>query len=283
VSGPQDGLSIGELARRTGVPAATLRSWEDRYGFPRPQRLNGGHRRYAEGDMARIAEVLRLRTSGMSLQAAIGQAAAHEPEAELSVFAGLRRRHPGLVPTELSKATLLAMTRAIEDECYARAEQAALFAGFQRERFYRYSTVRWQELARTARVVVVFADFAESSGPDAAPLTVRIPADAPLRREWFLVCAAPEYSAFVSAWEFPEQRGGADAERRFEVLWSVDPPAVRDAALICAQLAGAFSPGLDRVLANLPSVPPAPASADLQRAIGLFNRMAAYLDHRTGP
>ena len=50
MSGSQDGLSIGELARRTGVPAATLRSWEDRYGFPRPQRLGGGHRRYAEGD-----------------------------------------------------------------------------------------------------------------------------------------------------------------------------------------------------------------------------------------
>ena len=281
MSAPQDGLSIGELARRTGVPAATLRSWEDRYGFPRPQRLNGGHRRYAEGDTALIAEILRLRTSGMSLQAAIGQAAAREPEAELSVFAGLRRRHPGLMPAELRKDTLLAITRAIEDECYARAEQAALFAGFQRERFYRYSTARWAELARTARVVVVFADFAESSGLDASPLTVRIPADAPLRREWFLVCAAPEYSAFVSAWEFPGQEGIPDASRRFEVLWSVDPPAVRDAALICAQLARTLSPELELTLANLPSAPPAPASADLQRAIGLFNRMAAYLDQRS--
>jgi DICT domain-containing protein len=280
MSGPQDGLSIGELARRTGVPAATLRSWEDRYGFPRPQRLNGGHRRYAEGDTALIAEILRLRSSGMSLQAAIGQAAAREPHAELSVFAGLRRRHPSLVPTELRKPTLLAITRAIEDECCARAEQAVLFAGFQRERFYRSVTARWAELARTARLVAVFADFAQSSGPQAAPLTVRIPADAPLRREWFLVCAAPEYSAFVSAWEVPAQHSTPDAERRFEVLWSVEPPAVRDAAVICAQLACVLSPGLDPVLADLPPTPPAPASADLQRAIGLFNRMAAYLDTR---
>jgi DICT domain-containing protein len=280
VSGPQDGLSIGELARRTGVPAATLRSWEDRYGFPSPQRLTGGHRRYADADSALIAEVLRLRASGMSLQAAIGQAAAREAEADLSVFAGLRRRHPGLAPQELSKATLLALTRAIEDECTARAEQVALFAGFQRERFYRYSGVRWKELARTARAVVVFADFGESSGPDATPLTVRIPADAPLLREWFLVCAAPDYSAFVSGWEFPGQQDAADADRRFEVLWSVDPPAVRDAALICAQLARALSPGLGPVLADLPFGPPVPASADLQRAIGLFNRMASYLDKR---
>ena len=130
--------------------------------------------------------------------------------------------------------------------------------------------------------MVVFADFAQSSGPGASPLTVRIPASAPLRREWFLVCAAPEYTAFVSAWEFPGQQDTPDAQRRFEMLWSVDPPAVRDAAEICAQLACMLSPGLAPVLAELPSAPPAPASADLQRAIGLFNRMAAYLDQRTG-
>ena len=278
MSGPLDGLSIGELARRTGVPAATLRSWEDRYGFPRPQRLAGGHRRYSGSDTAVITQILRLRASGMSLQAAIGQAVASEEETDLSVFAGLRRRHPGLAPAELSKATLLALTHAIEDECYARAEQGALFAGFQRERFYRYSGERWKELTRTARVVVVFADFAESSGPDASPLAVRIPADAPLLREWFLVCTAPDYSAFVSGWEFPGQRG--DGERRFEVLWSVDPPVVRDAALICAQLARSLAPELGPALADLGAGPSAPASADLQRAIGLFNRMAHYLDKR---
>ena len=84
----------------------------------------------------------------------------------------------------------------------------------------------------------------------------------------------------MSAWEFPGQWGAADARRRFEVLWSVDPPAVRDAAVICTQLARALSPGLDPVLGDLPSGRPAPASADLQRAIGLFNRMAGYLDKR---
>jgi DNA-binding transcriptional MerR regulator len=313
VSGPEEGLSIGELARRTGVPAATLRSWEDRYGFPRPQRMAGGHRRYAESDSGRIEEILRLRASGLGLQAAIGQAAAaRAAEGDPSVFAGLRRRHPGLVPLELRKTTLLAITRAIEDECSARAGQEALFAGFQRERYYRQSGERWRELARTARVVIVFADFGESSAPGessasgaapapgepsapdawpapgepsasgAAPLTVRLPPDSPLRREWFLVCAAPDCPAFVSGWELPGQQATPDAARRFEVLWSVDPPAVRDAALICAQLARTLSPGLEPLLADLPGGSPPPASADLHRAIGLFNRMANYLDRSEG-
>ena len=66
MSGPEDGLSIGELARQTGVPVATLRSWEGRYGFPRPQRLAGGHRRYEQGDTALLANTFGL--FGASLQ-----------------------------------------------------------------------------------------------------------------------------------------------------------------------------------------------------------------------
>jgi hypothetical protein len=60
----------------------------------------------------------------------------------------------------------------------------------------------------------------------------------------------------------------------------VDPPAVRDAALICAQIARALSPGLARLPGDLPDGAPPPASADLHRAMGLFNRMASYLDKR---
>ena len=48
--------------------------------------------------------------------------------------------------------------------------------------------------------------------------------------------------------------------------------------MICARLARMLSPGLDRLLDNLPVGSPPRASADLQRAIGLFNRMASYLD-----
>ena len=36
------GFSIGELSRRTGVPVATLRTWESRYGQPRSRRCRAG-------------------------------------------------------------------------------------------------------------------------------------------------------------------------------------------------------------------------------------------------
>ena len=278
---PRDSLSIGELARRTRVPAATLRSWEERYGFPQPRRLAGGHRRYGHGDVALIEAVARLRASGMSLPAAIGHATSQAAAAEPSVFAGLRRRYPALVPQVLRKVTLMALTRAIEDECCARAERPVLFAGFQRQRFFRQSEERWNELARTARAVVVFADFTEAGGPtqeEGVPVRVPLPAGAPARREWSLVCESGDYPACVTGWEFPGQRQAADAGRRFEVIWSVDPQVVRDAAMICTQLARSVRPGLDPLLDRLPSEPAPPASADLRRAVGVLSRMTGYLE-----
>ena len=281
-----DGLSIGELARRTQVPAPTLRSWEDRYGFPRPHRLAGGHRRYDHGDVGLIEAVVRLRASGMSLQVAISQATSQAAEAEPSVFAGLRRRHPALTLQVLRKVTLLALTRAIEDECCARAERPVLFASFQRQRFFRHSEERWNELARTARLVVVFADFSEPAEADwrppgegePAPIRVPLPEDSPARREWTLVCESRDYPACVTGWEFPGQREAADGDRRFEVIWSVDPQVVSNAAAICAQLARSGRPGLGRLLDALPSEPAPPASADLSRAAGLLSRMTSYLE-----
>jgi MerR family transcriptional regulator, light-induced transcriptional regulator len=270
-------LSIGDLAEQTAVPAATLRSWETRYGFPKPRRLEGGHRRYDPADALLIGEVLRQRAAGMSLEAAIGRATARGAEAESSVFAGLRRRQPDLLPQIVRKSTLLALTRAMEDEYCARAERAVLFASFQRQRYYRRSRARWAELARTALVTTVFADFTEPPATDAALLEVPVPDGAPLRREWTLVCEARDYPACLTAWEFPGQDGVADADRRFETLWTLSPHAVRDAATICARLAEQFSPGL-RLLDRLPSDPPPPVSVDLQHATGLLGRMIGYLD-----
>ena len=53
-------LNIAALSRRTGVPADTLRKWEQRYGVLQPGRTKGGQRHYSELDVARV-EWLRER------------------------------------------------------------------------------------------------------------------------------------------------------------------------------------------------------------------------------
>ena len=57
---------------------------------------------------------------------------------------------------------------------------------------------------------------------------------------------------------------------------------VRDAALICTHLAESRSPGLGHLRDVLPTDPPPPASADLQRATGVLNRMTGYLERAAG-
>jgi methanogenic corrinoid protein MtbC1 len=53
-------LNIAALTKRTGVPADTIRKWEQRYDVLRPERTPGGQRRYSEVDVARI-EWLKAR------------------------------------------------------------------------------------------------------------------------------------------------------------------------------------------------------------------------------
>src|SRR5437660_6714719 len=59
-----DGSIDQEMIRTTaaasilGVSTNTLRSWERRYGFPRPRRSSGGHRRYAIDEIQALRQTL---------------------------------------------------------------------------------------------------------------------------------------------------------------------------------------------------------------------------------
>ena len=53
-------MNIQAVARRTGIPSATLRKWEQRYGVLKPERTAGLHRRYSERDVVRV-EWLKAR------------------------------------------------------------------------------------------------------------------------------------------------------------------------------------------------------------------------------
>jgi len=59
-------LRIGELARRAGIPPATLRAWERRYGIVTPTRTEAGYRLYGERDEQRIKRMVELITRGIA-------------------------------------------------------------------------------------------------------------------------------------------------------------------------------------------------------------------------
>ena len=277
-AGPEPALlTIREVSERTGIPVAGLRNWERRYGLPAPERSAGGQRRYRESDCAVLADVLRGRDRGLSMSAAIAQATAATPET--SVFAGLRRRHPDLRVHVMPKPTLLALTRAIEDECCARAQRPILVGCFQRQRFYDAGRARWASMARTAEQTLVFADFTQVRERPGPISEIPIAHDSPVHREWALLCDAPDLPACVIGWEHPGQDGEPDSHRIFEALWSVDPAVVRSATVIAAGLAEAADPGRFASLQARLAEPAASASADLRRASGLLERTVDYLVH----
>lgn len=59
-------LTIGELARRTGVAASALRYWEQIGLLPEPERISG-QRRYTEEALVQVGAILLQRDAGFSL------------------------------------------------------------------------------------------------------------------------------------------------------------------------------------------------------------------------
>ena len=279
---PQPGrgtLTIGELAERTGLTPAVLRTWEARHGFPMPQRFASGHRYYRETDVDLVERVLHRQRAGVRLEAAIREVRAYSGAPSLSVFAMLRDDHPKLDPQLLHKSTLLGLSRAIEDEYLASADAGVVCGSFQRERFYRASKARWSELARRSLWSIVFADFLALQEQRAdEPARVPLSGDSPMRREWALVAETPRLGICLAGWEPPGQEGVSDRHRAFEVVWTVDSQATRQALRICAEVAGAAglatAPDLLRELDEDPVV----ARADPVRAAALFNRAIGYTD-----
>ena len=62
-----DLLTIGEVARRSGVAASALRFYEDR-GLIRSQRAGSGHRRYPRAVLRRIAFIVFAQRVGLGLE-----------------------------------------------------------------------------------------------------------------------------------------------------------------------------------------------------------------------
>src|SRR3954453_22339705 len=142
-----EALTIREVAARSGVPAGTLRMWEERYGFPKPQRLPSGHRRFSEEQVEAVRAVVAARDAGLSLPAAIERVAGTPNERSESLYGLLRVRRPELAPERIPKPRMVALSHAIEDECIARAHAPVLIGSFQRERFFRSEEERWSDFA----------------------------------------------------------------------------------------------------------------------------------------
>lgn len=272
-------LTIAELATATGLNPATLRAWEKRYGFPIPRRGAGGQRRYQPEDARAIAEVLAERAGGATLAGAIARVRNRAAPRPGSLFAPLLDAR-GAAPRRVSRRTMLATSRAVEDELSARAERGLLVGAFQKRRFYDRSSARWRDLERGSISTMVFADFERAGKAEDRPAQVPLPVRSPLAREWAIVCLALRASVVLVGRELP---GSSDAHgRTFELLLSIDPELVRSSLEISVAAADQVAPAVAAAFRQELEVFPQSIGPDAGFASALTCRTIAYLDASSG-
>ena len=275
------GLPIREVAEQTGLTAGTIRMWEQRYGFPTPERTPAGYRLYDDADVEMLRRVIELRRGGLTVPAALERArTTARPVTEHPTIFGAMP-HEGRA-RRLRKRTLIALSRAIEDQTMASAARPLIFGAFQRERHYRRVEHRYRRMAQSADLTAVFADF-DDPRPAAAATgalhEVPITADDVIGHEWAVVVDAPGFAVCLSAWEPPVASPPADdLDRVFETFWTIDPDTVRLASHAGATCAREAAPELADRIEELLDGRPQGADGSVAALEALAMRMIAYLE-----
>tara|TARA_R110002049_G_scaffold76532_3_gene196505 strand:- start:665 stop:1585 length:921 start_codon:yes stop_codon:yes gene_type:complete len=60
-------FNIGDVSRKTGVAAVTLRAWERRYGLVKPDRTPKGHRCYKQANIDEIKQIILWLNRGVAI------------------------------------------------------------------------------------------------------------------------------------------------------------------------------------------------------------------------
>ncbi len=110
-----DLLTIGDLARRTGLSVPTIRFYEEK-GLVEPLRTGGNQRRFLRADIRRVSFILIAQKLGLSL-AEIGEAMAalpHERTPTARDWERISRAVKGRIDAEIAR---LNKVRADLDGC----------------------------------------------------------------------------------------------------------------------------------------------------------------------
>jgi DNA-binding transcriptional MerR regulator len=124
-------LTIGAVARQTGVPVPTIRFYEATGVIPTPARSAAGYRLYGVTDVRRLRLVRRARLLGLGLpevKALVAQAFAAECTAYVTQLLDHLARQRGDIRRQMAELEALA-TELDALEAHVRHAQTALVPG----------------------------------------------------------------------------------------------------------------------------------------------------------
>lgn len=123
---------INVVAELTGLPAATLRAWERRYGIPTPARTASSYRLYSDVDVVELKRLRDLCSSGLAIAEA-----ARLVRADRAVVPPSTPPPAGDLPsaTALALSAILAAVRDFDPERIQREVFRAMYLGSAQEVF----------------------------------------------------------------------------------------------------------------------------------------------------
>jgi DNA-binding transcriptional MerR regulator len=112
-------ISIGELSRRTGVKAPTIRYYESVGLMPFPHRSEGQQRRYSEPEVSRLTFIRHARDLGFEIDAIHELLAmSAQPDQSCAEADRIARRHMTEVDRRIGQLTALrAELQRMVDAC----------------------------------------------------------------------------------------------------------------------------------------------------------------------
>jgi DICT domain-containing protein len=151
------------------------------------------------------------------------------------------------------KASLTAISHAIEDLVLAGDDASLVIANFQQERYYRQEASRYHRIAqKTDRVYVLAAPETDFAKQTANYATIGLAPDDELAQEWHLVIIAKKYAACLICREVtaPKATTNLDSARQFRGFWTFDRAVCITAARLLCERIASYRPDLGAELAD---------------------------------
>jgi MerR family transcriptional regulator, light-induced transcriptional regulator len=119
------GIRTSAAAEMLGVSPSTLRTWERRLGYPRPQRSSGNHRQYELAQIEALREALR-ETSNISSAIELAQRRGRGPTSPARLLAAFDRFDEPAADRELEESLAVrTLERTLEEVLMPALETAA--------------------------------------------------------------------------------------------------------------------------------------------------------------
>ena len=190
-------------------------------------------------------------------------------DVEDSLFDRLRAVQPDLRVMSVAKSTLVATSHLIETLVHDHQERCVLVSGFQHGRHWASERDRYLAMAGANDIIAVFAGREPLADLGADHVGLRLRTGDPLAQEWFVLALGPGLAVTLCGLDgdahVAQPQPVREADRVFDVVWSVDPGVAEVAATVVVEALRRSAPErADAVAAQLAlaaSRPPTVAEA----------------------